>query len=211
MQSARQRWTWHQKRQGRWHHSQPDYILARGGDTWYFQKVAFRMSLVHDSDHRAFVATFRARKTKGLTKYPCHRQRLPLRLPPKPHDELTQTFEALKLTCKKAEPTKRRGNKWISAETWRLISYRSMLRRTGKLCQTAAGTMQRQILAALCGDCKARTAQVGDLIEAELAGGDIQEAFCHLKGWYRAASETTTRPCPQTMVQQTAEQVELYA
>jgi hypothetical protein len=27
---------------------------------------------------------------------------------------------------------------------------------------------------------------------------------------YRAASETTTRPCPQTMVKQTAERVDLY-
>ncbi len=25
---ARRRWTWHQKRMGRWHHSQPDYIFA---------------------------------------------------------------------------------------------------------------------------------------------------------------------------------------
>ncbi len=48
------------------------------------------------------------------------------------------------------------------------------------------------------------------MIEAELAWGDVQEAFCHLKGWYRAALETTTCPCPQTMVKQTAEHVNLY-
>ena len=47
------------------------------------------------------------------------------------------------------------------------------------------------------------------MIEAELTGGDVQEAFRHLKGWYRAASETTTRPCPQTMATQMAERVEL--
>jgi hypothetical protein len=139
------------------------------------------------------------------------RQRLPLRLPPKPHDELTQTFEALKLTCEKAEPTKRQGNKWVSAEMWHLISHPLMLCRTGKLCQTAARTMQRQIWAMLRRDRKAQTAQVGNLIEAKFAGGDVQEAFCHFKGWYRAASETTTCPCPQTMVRQTAEWVELYA
>jgi hypothetical protein len=106
MQSARWRWTWCQKRLGRWHYSHPDYILARGGETLYFRKVAFRTPLVHHSDHRAVVPAFRARKTKRLTKYPHHRQRLPLRLPSKPHDELTQTFEALKLTCKKSRKPK---------------------------------------------------------------------------------------------------------
>jgi hypothetical protein len=70
--------------------------------------------------------------------------------------------------------------------------------------------MRQKIWDALCGDHRAWTAQVGSMIEAELAGGNVQEAFCHLKGWYRAALETTTRPCPQTMVKQTAEHVDLY-
>jgi hypothetical protein len=48
------------------------------------------------------------------------------------------------------------------------------------------------------------------MIEAELAKGDVQEAFCLLKGWYQAAPETVARPCSQTMAQQTEEQVELY-
>jgi hypothetical protein len=171
MQSARWHWTWCQKRLGRWHCSQPDYILAREGNIWYFQKVAFRLLLVHNSDHRAVAATFHARKTKRLTKYRCRRQHFPLRLPPMPHDKLTQIFEALKLTCKKAEPTKRRGTEWISAETWRLINHRTMLHRTGKLCQTGACHIQRQIWTTLRGDCHARTARVGKTIDAELAGG----------------------------------------
>ncbi len=145
-------------------------------------------------------------------KYHRCRQRLPLRLSPEPHDKLTRTFEALKLTCQEAKPTKWQGNKWISAETWHLISHRTMLRRTGKLCQTGACRMQRQIWAALRGDREAQTSRVGNLIKAKLiGGGDIQEAFCHLKGWYRAASETTIRPCPQTMARQMAERVDLYA
>jgi hypothetical protein len=131
LQLARRRWTWWQKWTGRWHRSQPDYIMAREGDVWYFWKVAFRLLLVHNSDHRAVVPMFCTRKTHRLTAYHCRRQRLPLRLPPKPHDELTHTFEALKLTCVKADPQSRGGNEWISAETWRLISHRSMLRRTG--------------------------------------------------------------------------------
>ncbi len=44
----------------------------------------------------------------------------------------------------------------------------------------------------------------------ELAKGDVQEAFCLLKGWYRVALETVAHPCPQTMARQTEDQVELY-
>jgi hypothetical protein len=86
-----------------------------------------------------------------------------------------------------------------------------MLRWTGRLCQTAVRTMQRKIWASLKTDRAARTAQVGATIEAELAGGDVQEAFQCLKGWYRNASESMAHPCPQTMEQQTAERVALYA
>jgi hypothetical protein len=60
-------------------------------------------------------------------------------------------------------------------------------------------------------DCAAWIAQVGAAIEAELAGGDVQEAFRCLKGWYQNASESMARPCPQTMERQTAERVALYA
>jgi hypothetical protein len=41
LQLARRRWTWRQKRMGRWHHSQPDYIFAWEGNICYFQRVAF--------------------------------------------------------------------------------------------------------------------------------------------------------------------------
>ena len=56
-----------------------------------------------------------------------------------------------------------------------------------------------------------RVASVGSEIEAELAGGNVQEAFRHLKGWYRAATETQAKPCYQTMEHQTSERVDLYS
>ena len=43
------------------------------------------------------------------------------------------------------------------------------------------------------------------------AKGNVQQAFCHLKGWYRAASDMQAKPCRQTMESQTLEQVDLYA
>jgi hypothetical protein len=56
----------------------------------------------------------------------------------------------------------------------------------------------------------ARTAQVSDSIIADLAKGNVHKAFCHLKGWYWAATETQARPCFQTMERLTAERVDLY-
>jgi hypothetical protein len=38
----------------------------------------------------------------------------------------------------------------------------------------------------------------------------MHEAFCHLKGRYRVATETQARPCFQTMERQTAKCVDLY-
>jgi hypothetical protein len=70
--------------------------------------------------------------------------------------------------------------------------------------------MQHAIHAALKRDRAARTARIGESIVAELAEGNVHEAFRHLKGWYREASETQARPCFQTMERQMEERVELY-
>ncbi len=49
------------------------------------------------------------------------------------------------------------------------------------------------------------------MIESELTGGNVQEALCHLKGWYRATTETQAKPCYQTVERPTLERVNLYA
>ena len=159
LQSVMKRWTWQQRWMGRWHHSQPDYILAWEGDIRHFRKVAFQSPRVHDSDHRAVIATFRARQSQRLMTYQRNRQRLPLRLATGPHNELTQQFETLKSQCEKTDLKQRQGSNWISDETWRPIGHRTMLQRTGKLCQTGGRKMKRQIWAALQGDRDVRTAQ----------------------------------------------------
>ena len=46
---------------------------------------------------------------------------------------------------------------------------------------------------------------------SEIREGKVQEAFRHLKGWYRNTSETQAKPCHQTMERQTDEIVELCA
>jgi hypothetical protein len=71
--------------------------------------------------------------------------------------------------------------------------------------------MDRQIGVSLQKDWTDRTAKVGAAVEAELARGNVQEAFCHLKGWYRAATEMQAKPCYHTMECQTLKQVDLHA
>jgi hypothetical protein len=49
--------------------------------------------------------------------------------------------------------------------------------------------MKRVVHAALKEEKRQLTAQVGENIVSELGKGNVQEAFRHLKGWYRTASE----------------------
>ncbi len=39
---------------------------------------------------------------------------------------------------------------------------------------------------------------------------DVREAFNTLKGWYRAVSKTSTKPCYHTLEQQTTDREEFY-
>ena len=71
--------------------------------------------------------------------------------------------------------------------------------------------MKREIHGALKADKQRLTTDVGEKIMAELGAGNVKEAFRHLKGWYREASETHAAPCPQTMERQTYKRVELCA
>jgi hypothetical protein len=73
--------------------------------------------------------------------------------------------------------------------------------QVGKLSHAEGRWTKRLIWASLYDDRVALMKGISDTIEAELAKGDVQEAFCLLKGWYRAASDTVVGPCPQTMVQ----------
>ncbi len=126
-------------------------------------------------------------------------------------DQQTRLFGELPKTCEEDAPTRQKQNDWISEESWWLIAHRAMLRHTGRLCQGGGRHLHCQVGASLRKDQADRTSHVGTLIESELAGGNVQEAFHHLKGWYRAASDTQAKPCRQTMERQTSERVDLYA
>jgi hypothetical protein len=92
-------------------------------------------------------------------------------------DDLTQAFEALKVTCEEPEMTKAHWCNWMSDSTWLLIKQRTSLRRAGQLHQSEGRRMQRAIHAALKRDRAARTARIGETIVAKLAKGNVHEAF----------------------------------
>jgi hypothetical protein len=97
-------------------------------------------------------------------------------------DQQTGLFGELQKTCKEDAPTKRKRNDWILEESWQLIAHRAMLCHTGRLCQAGGRRLHRQIGASLRKDTADRTAHIRALIKLELAGGNVQEAFRHLKG-----------------------------
>ena len=186
--------------------------MAGDASVWHFRNMAFRQPRFHDSDHRAVVASIRKGKSGVLKRYRKSRQTFPLQLPPAAEQDVqTQLFGKLRATCEVDTPTRRTRSDWISEESWRLIAHRAMLRCTGRLCQTGGHHMHRQIGTLLRRDRAARTEWVGILIETDLMGGNVQEAFCHLKGWYRAASDMQAKPCYHTMERQTSDRVDLYA
>ncbi len=162
------------------------------------------------SDHRAVVATFWGGSTCRLKSYQRNQQHFPLKLFQGEETEHTKTFSCLVAECVKPELHKRHGNDWISDKTWALVGQRTALRRVGKLLRAEGRRTKRLIWASLRNIRAARTKGVGNAIEAELAKGDMQEAFPLLKGWYRVVSETVACPCSQTMAQQTEDRVVLY-
>ena len=209
-QLTRAWWTWRHKREGQTHYSQPDYIFASGGDAMQIWNVGFRWPQYHNSDHQAVIATIRTGK-RQLTVYWSKRQKIPLQLPPQElWDDLTNAFEGLKATCEEPMTAKHHWRDWMSDCTWLLIKQRTSLHQAGQLCRCKSQRKQRAIHAALKKDHAARMAQVGKSIIAELAMGNVQKAFCHLKGWYWSATKMQARPCFHTMEKQMLERIDLY-
>ena len=124
---------------------------------------------------------------------------------------MTTTFEKLRALCDEPDPKKWPQNNWISEDTWKIVRNMTMLWTLVHLMLAGRRSMKRAIgLPYIANDCRERTKRVGKSNKAKLAKGDAQEAFHHLKGWYRDTSETEARPCKQMMERQTEERVELY-
>jgi hypothetical protein len=187
-------------RRGReWCYLQPDYFLGNERITKRLRRVAFCLPRYHNLDHWAVVATFWGGSARWLKSYQRDQQHFPLKLFQGEETEQTKTFSHLVAECVKPKLQKQQGNDWISNKTWALVGQPMALQQVGKMSPTEGRWTKRLIWASLHNDRAARTKGIGKMIEAELEKGDMQEAFCLLKGWYWVASETVVRPCPQMM------------
>ncbi len=186
---------------GEWCYSQPDYFLGNEPITKRLRRVAFCLQWYHYSNHWAVVATFWGGSACRLKSYQCNRQCFPLKLAQGEETELAQTFSSLVAECITPKLHKWQGNDWISDKTWALVGQRTALRQVGKLSRAEGRQTKGLIWASLHNDRVARTKGVNDMIEVELAKGDVQVAFRLLKGWYQAASDTVAHSCPLTMAQ----------
>ncbi len=193
--ATRARWTWSQKRGMTQHYSQLDYILAQAEKKGMLTGMGFHFPRFLHSDHCAIVVVVRAGGEGRLKKYRHKHQKLPLSLPLGPKDADTTAFNALAAECIDPKPMWKQGKDWMNKATWRLIAKGASLLRSGHVRQDAARRMKHKIKATIKVDKPKLTAKVGDSIIAELAKGDVKEAFRHLKGWYRKVTETQARPC----------------
>ena len=119
-------------------------------------------------------------------------------------------FESLRKTAAKPPARLRRENAWISSKTWSLVDKLVSLRRQNRMGLAEGRRLQREIRASIKADRAERAKLVGEQCKSELRQGNVQEAFRHLSGWYRAAGEVASRPCFETLEKQTQDREALY-
>jgi hypothetical protein len=107
-------------------------------------------------------------------------------------------------------PREHPANKWITDATWKVVDYRTMLRRKGMLSQAAVHNLGRKIRVCLKADCLQRAATTALNVKGCLAAGEYIEAWRYLKGWYCSAKDRAPKPCPETLAKQTEERIQLY-
>ncbi len=132
----RGKWTWRMRREGRWISSQCNYFLGRETDRRRFRRVSVQMPRYH-SDYRALVAVIYAEGGEELKQYRRRTQRFPLSLPHGPRTQLDAGYEKLLQHVVCPPPREHPANKWITDATWKVVDYRTMLRRKGMLSQAA--------------------------------------------------------------------------
>ncbi len=92
-----------------------------------------------------------------------------------------------------------------------VVNKQATMRRKGHLTTCLACRMGREIKSLLAADRKQRAANAASTVESHMSNGAVKEAWRALKGWYRSAEDRPPPACPETMVRQTDERVELYA
>jgi hypothetical protein len=162
------------------------------------------------SDHRALVTVIHAGGGEELKRYRQRTQQFPISLPRSPQKQLDAEYEELQRDVVRTPLRERPANSWITAEIWKLVNHRTMLRRKGMLSQTAARGLGWQVKARLAADRLKCAKNTASTIKGCLALGDFVEAWRNLKGWYCSVEDRAPKAFPETLALQTAERVELY-
>ncbi len=177
----RGRWTWRMRREGIWISSQCNYFLGRETDRRRFRRISIQMPCYH-SDHRALVAVIYSEGGEDLKRYRRRTQRFPVSLPCGPRTQLDAGYEELLQHVVRPPPRERPANKWITDATWKVVDYRTLLRRKGMLSQAAARNLGRKIKVCLKADCLQRAVTTASNVKGCLAAGEYIEAWHYLKG-----------------------------
>jgi hypothetical protein len=129
--ATKARWTWIQKRGTMQHYLQPDYILARTGETSMFTGMGFCFPWFLHSDHRTIVAV--VRRGGGLAgEVPGQAPETPAVLAAGNKGRGHNFFDALAAKCVDPKLTRKLGKDWMSKATWRLIAKWASLLQTAK-------------------------------------------------------------------------------
>ncbi len=119
-----------------------------------------------------------------LKHYQRRMQQFPISLPRGPRKQLDAKNEELQRDVVCPPLRERPANSLITAETWKLIDHRALLRRKVMLSQTASRSLGWQVQARLVMDRPKRASNAASQIKGCLAAGGFVEAWCNLKGWH---------------------------
>ena len=97
--------------------------------------------------------------------------------------------------------------------TWRLIDERVSTRRDPRYGTSYRRQKGKAVHKNLAADIRRRADEAGAEVEALVKADPplIQEAWCRLQGWYKAAVDRVPPPARATRKQVTAERVALYS
>jgi hypothetical protein len=146
-----------------------------------------------------------------MTKHRWVNCRFPLAILRGLRTELVSKYKELRLDVTPPPVRERPANRWISDKTWAAVDKRATMHRKRHLTTYYAHWMGRKIKSLLATDGKQRTANAASTVESHLSNNAVKEVWHALKGWYRLAEDQPPPTCPETMVRQMAERMELYA
>jgi hypothetical protein len=139
------RWTWRMRRGRRWISSQCDYFLGRATNRTRYCSICLCTSNCHDLDYCAIITKICKGSEKRMSAYCKQMEKILIKLPWGPQEELCTLFEKLHLDVQAPSKQDCPCNQWIFTTTWALINKRAMLRQVGNLGQLEACLIGRQI------------------------------------------------------------------